>query len=62
MDRERDRHDIVSAGESFCRETIKQLRDERCGVEDGRMVYAEKRDAPLLDVVRSGFPRRRRAG
>ena len=49
--------DIVSAGESFCREKIKQLRDERCGVEDGRMVYAGKRDAPLLDVVRSGFLR-----
>lgn len=49
--------DIVSAGTSFCRKTIKQLRDERCGVEDGRMVYAGKRDAPLLDVVRSGFLR-----
>ena len=51
------RETLETAGAAFCAKTVGEARANRCGAEDGRMVYAGKGDAPLLDVVRAGFLR-----
>jgi CBS domain-containing protein len=51
------RETLETAGAAFCSKTVGEARAKRCGAEDGRMVYAGKGDAPLLDVVRAGFLR-----
>jgi hypothetical protein len=51
------RKELVRAGAEFCRKTLKELREEMSGNEDGRMVYRGKQDTPLLDLVRAGFLR-----
>ena len=49
--------ELVRAGAEFCRKTLKELREEMSGNEDGRMIYRGKQDTPLLDLVRAGFLR-----
>ena len=49
--------DLTAAGDTFFSTTIREARAQLCGNEDGRMVYAGKRDLPLLELVRGGFLR-----
>ena len=49
--------DLVKAGSKFCRASVRELREELVGNEDGRMIYRGKQDTTLLDLVRAGFLR-----
>lgn len=48
---------LTAAGDTFFSTSIRDARAQLCGNEDGRMVYAGKRDLPLLELVRGGFLR-----
>lgn len=49
--------DLNAAGKAFFATTVRDARAQLCGNEDGRMVYAGKRDLPLLELIRGGFLR-----